>query len=168
MLGLRLNSECFKEKTSRGIREILNCLAPEIAGLYCVAHGEFLAYSVGGKSCSEEEIERLDREYELFLLDSLDLVGTESRSLKLFQPGFLNNFREYLYGDWTRFYLLQEEISLSTIQPWANAIPAGCQVLICCVDAAYWCVFTNDQTVLSRLNETFAHAVPCQLEDTTI
>jgi hypothetical protein len=92
-------------------------------------------YSSGGKSCSQEEIQKLDREYDQ-LLEELDHVGSERRDLKLFQRGFLQRFRDYSYGDWNRFYLLEATIPLGTIQPWSNEVPSGCQILICCVDEA--------------------------------
>jgi hypothetical protein len=49
-------------------------------------------YSLRGKSLSEVEIPRLDREYDQYLLEELGRVGTEVRDLKLFQPGFLDTF----------------------------------------------------------------------------
>jgi hypothetical protein len=124
-------------------------------------------YSSGGKSCNEEEIERLDREYNLFLLEELGHVGTELRDLKLFQRGFLQKFRNYLYGDWSRFYLLAAKTPLSTVQPWTIEVPTGCEILICCVDAAYWEVFVSSPVLLTRLRKTFAEAVPCRLGDKT-
>jgi len=124
-------------------------------------------YSSGGKSSSEEEIHKLHREYDRFLLEELDRVGTERRDLKLFQRGFLQRFRDCLYGDWNRFYLLEAKIPLSTIQPWSNEVPSGCQILICCVDAAYWEVFVGSPELLARLKDTFAEAIPCRSDDKT-
>jgi hypothetical protein len=102
--GLRLDSRCFKGKTSLGIQEIVDCLAPEISQLYCAAHGwPFVNYSSrAAKVLSEEEIQELERECERFLLEEEDthLVGVEVRDLKLFEHGFLEMFRDYLYGDW--------------------------------------------------------------------
>ena len=164
MQGIRLYSRCFEGKTSLGVREIVDCLAPEISQFYCVTHGEFLMYSSGGKSCSEEEIQKLDREYDLFLLEQLGSIGND---LKLFQRGFLQKFRDYLYGDWTRFYLLGTRIALSAIQPWSNEVPSGCQILICCVDGAYWEVFADSPALLARLKDTFAEAMPCRLDEKT-
>jgi hypothetical protein len=165
--GLRLDSRCFKVETSLGIREILDCLAPEISQLYCATHGDFLMYFSGGKSLSEVEIQSLQREYDRMLMEELDRVGNSIRELKLFQRGFLQRFRDYLYGDWNRFYLLEAEVPLSTIEPWSNKVPSGCQILICCVDAAYWEVFVESPALLARLKETFAAAIPWRLEDKT-
>jgi hypothetical protein len=121
-------------------------------------------YSSGGKSCSEAEIQKLDREHDLFLLEQLGSIGND---LKLFQRGFLQKFRDYLYGDWTRFYLFETRIALSTIQPWSNEVPSGCQILICCVDAAYWEVFAESYALLARLKDTFAETMPCRLDEKT-
>jgi hypothetical protein len=122
-------------------------------------------YSSRGKSLSEVEIQRLDREYDQYLLEELGRVGTEVRDLKLFQPGFLHRFRDYLYGDWTRFYFLEVKIPLSTIQPWSKELPSGCQILACCADAAYWEVFVCTSTLLARLKDTFAEAIACRFDD---
>lgn len=82
----------------------MDCLAPEISQLYCAAHGwPFVNYSSrAAKVLSEEEIQELERECERFLLEEEDthLVGVEVRDLKLFEHGFLEMFRDYLYGDW--------------------------------------------------------------------
>jgi hypothetical protein len=170
MQGLALNSRCFKTKTSLGIREIVDCLTPEISQLYCVAHGPFLSFSSReGKVLSEEEIQKLERESRRFLLEEEDIhiVGVEVRDLKLFERGFLEKFRDYLYGDWTRLYLLTAKIPLSTIQLWNSKLPTECEILICCIDAAYWEVFARSPALLVRLKGTFAEAVPCLLEDKT-
>jgi hypothetical protein len=167
MHGLRLGSRCFKGKTSLGIREIVDCLAPEMSQLYCVTHGDFLIDFSVGKFLSEAEDQKLRGEYNRMLLKKLDRVGNSRPDLKLFRPGFLEKFRDYLYGDWTRFYLLEATVPLSTIEPWSNGVPSGCQVLICCVDAAYWEVFVGSPELLTRLRETFAEAVPCLLQDKT-
>jgi hypothetical protein len=104
MHGVRLDSRCFKEKTNFGIREIVDCLAAEISELYCAVHQNLLAYvSADGKVLSDAEGEKLDCDYERFLIEEQERNGAESRKLKLFGPGFLLRFRDYLYGDWNRF-----------------------------------------------------------------
>jgi hypothetical protein len=164
MHGIRLYSGCFQEKTSLGIREIVDCLAPGISQFYCVTHGAFLMYSSGGKSCTREQIQKLDREYDLFLLEQL---GPTANDLKLFQRGFLQKFRDQSYGDWTRFYLLETRIALSTFQPWSNEVPYGCQILICCVDAACWEVFAASPALLGPSEKYICrrHAMPIRRED---
>lgn len=124
-------------------------------------------YFSGGKSLGEAEEQKLRREYNRMLLKKLDRVENSIRHLKLFQRGFLQKFRDFLYGDWNHFYLLEAKIPLSTIEPWTNKVPSGCQILICCVDAAYWEVFVESHALLVRLKETFAAAIPCRLEDKT-
>lgn len=116
----------------------------------------------------EEESQKLDSEYALFLLEELERVGAEIRDLKLFRPGFLQRFRDHLFGDWNYFYLLEAKIPLSTVRPWTNKLPSGCKILICCVDAAYWEVFTDDPSLLARLKERFNGAAPCLLEDNPV
>jgi hypothetical protein len=161
MYGLRLYSQCFGVKTTLGIRAIVDFLAPEISQLYCVIHGDYLMRSSVGK----EEAERFDRDYNLFLMEEL---GLENNDLKLFRPGFLQKFRDCLYGDWTRFYLLKATVPLSTIRPWSNELPAECEILICCVDAAYWEIFVNNPELFGRPREAFAEAVSCRLDDKNI
>ena len=86
---------------------------------------------------NDEEGKKLDGEYASFLMEELDRVGRGIRDLKLFRPGFLQRFRDHLYGDWNSFYLLEAKIPLSTIPLGTNDLPCGCKILICCVDAAY-------------------------------
>ncbi len=159
---------CFKVRTEYGIREIVDCLAVEISELYCAVHQNSLAYvSPDGKMLSDAEGERLDRECERFLIEEQERNGAELRELKLFGPGFLLRFRDYLYGDWNRFYLLSETVPLGEIQLWSNHVPPQCEIFICCIDAAYWEVYARDAAVLERLKERFPEAVPRDLADKT-
>jgi hypothetical protein len=103
MLGLRFNSQSFSIETRYGIREIINCLGPDISQLYCIAYGDFLMWK-------GEDADKLENELASFVLEELDHVGNEIRGLKLFRPGFLPRFRDYLYGDWNHFYLLETKI----------------------------------------------------------
>lgn len=167
MHGLRLDSGCFEGEPLLGIREIVDCLEPEIPQLYCVTHGDFLTYASSDSSLSESAIRKLEREYDGMLIDELDRVGNSVRDLKLFRPGFLAKFRDHLYGDWTRFYLVEARVPLNTIEPWNNKVPSGCRILICCVDAAYWEVFVDSPALLARLKDTFAEAVLWPLDDKT-
>jgi len=168
MHGLVLPRQCFKVRTSYGIREIVDCLAAEISESYCAVHQHFLIYdSPEGKVLSDAESERLDRECERFLIEEQERNGAEIRDLKLFGPGFLLRFRDYLYGDWNRFYLLSEKVPLGEIQLGSNQVPPQCEIFICCVDAAYWEVYTRDTALLERLKERFPEAMPRNLADKT-
>jgi hypothetical protein len=163
MEGLRLTEKCFDGRTEAGIRSIVDILAPELAELYCVTHSDFLIYSSGGKSLSDEECTKLDEEYGRFLLEELS-----DRHLKLFDRGFLPRFRDYLYGDWTRFYLLSTRIPLATIQYCGNVVPPACRIFISDVDAAYWEVYVLDRSLLTRIKQKFPDAQQCRLEDKTV
>ena len=124
-------------------------------------------FSSDGRPYSEEEIQKLDREYALLLLERLGSVGAENCDLKLFQKGFLQRFRDYLYGDWNRFYLFESKPPLNALQPWSNEVPCGCQIFICCVGAAYWEVFVESPALLARLKDRFPEAIPFRLDDKT-
>jgi hypothetical protein len=159
MRGYRLGPACFREKVRLGIREIVDCLTPEISQLYCAAHGQFLELLAS----NDQESQTFDNEYAVFLLEELD-----SRELRLFRPGFLERFRDHLYGDWNSFYLLDVRSSFGSIQPWGNDLPAECKIFICCIDAAFWEVYSDDPGLLARLKERFNGAVGCLLQDKTV
>lgn len=168
MLGVVLPRPCFKVRTRYGIREIVDCLAAEISELYCAVHQDFLIYhSSDGKVLSDAEGERLDGECERFLIEEQERNGAEIRELKLFGPGFLLRFRNYLSGDWNRFYLLSEKVPLGEIQLGNNQVLPQCEIFICCVDAAYWEVCARDAALLERLKKRFPEAVPSDLADKT-
>ena len=168
MRGLRLSDGSFKLRTKYGIRELVDCLVPQISELYCVAHGDFLMYvSSEGRTLSDEECRRLDQEYERFLITRQDRKGTGIRDLTLFAPGFLERFRDYLYGDWTNFYLFATQVALAVVEPSTNTVPAECEIFLSCVDAAYWEVFANDQSFLARIQDRYPNAVSCKLSDKT-
>jgi hypothetical protein len=161
MEGLHLSQKCFDGQTAYGIRSIVDVLAPELLQHYCVTHSDFLIYcDSGGKSLSDEECKRLNEEHDRFLLEELS-----NHHLKLFDRGFLPRFRDYLCGDWTRFYLISTRIPLATIQYWSNAVPLECGIFISCVDAAYWEVYALDPSLLAPIKEKFPDAQPCKLED---
>jgi hypothetical protein len=163
MEGLHLSKKCFPCRTEFGIRSIVDVLAPELSQLYCVTHQDFLIYSTGDKALGDEECKRLDEQYRHFLLEE-----PGRGDLKLFDRGFLPRFRDCLYGDWTDFYLLSTRIPVISIQPWDNNVPPNCQILISCVDAAYWEVYARDTSLLARIKEQFPDAEPCKLENKTI
>jgi len=168
MQGVRLFQNCFSVHTRDGIRNIVDCLVPEISQRYCVTHGEFLLFSTReGKTLSDEAVRSFDRKYEHFLMEQHYIAGSEIPNVKLFDRGFLESFRDCLYGDWNHFYLLTSKIPLNVIQLWSNNVPPGCDIFICCVDAAYWEVFVRDAALLERLKGRFPEAVPCNLEDKT-
>jgi hypothetical protein len=161
MEGLHLSQKCFDGRTEYGIRSIVDVLAPDLSQYYCATHRDFLIYcDSGGKSLTDEECKQLDEEHSRFLLDELS-----NQHLKLFDRGFLPRFRDYLYGDWTGFYLLSARIPLATIKPWGNEVPPECQIFISDVDAAYWEVYALDPFLLNRIKEKFPDAQPCKLED---
>ena len=166
MEGLHLSEKCFPDKAAYGIRSIVNVLAPELSQMYCVTHKDFLEYSLpGGKALSDEEYGNLSEQYAGFLLEEVDRVGNSVQDLKLFERGFLTKFRDYLYGDWTDFYLLAKRIPLTLLQPWSSQLPPECQILISCIDQAYWEVYARDTSVLARIKEQFPRAEPCRLEN---
>jgi hypothetical protein len=168
MHGLLLPRQCFKARTRYGIREIVDGHAVEISELYRAVHQNFLIYgSPDGKSLSDAEGERLDRECGRFLIEEQEQSGAETRELKLFGPGFLPRFRDYLYGDWNRSYLLSKRVFLDEIQFWSNQVPPAREIFICCVDAAYGEVYARDAALLERLKERFPDAVPRDLADKT-
>ena len=82
----------------RGGGSFAEYLAPHISDAYGMAHDQFLMYSTAAdKSCSQEEIKKLDREFEKFWLEELDHEGIDVRDLKLFERG-LQRFRNHLHG----------------------------------------------------------------------
>jgi hypothetical protein len=167
--GLHLAQKCFTCRTEHGIRVLVDVLGPELSQLYCVTHSDFLEYfSPDGKTLSDEECEKLNEQHTQFLLEEFASGGRAVADLKLFDRGFLLRFRNYLWGDWTDFYLLSTRIPLSAIQPWGNQVPPECQIFISCVDAAYWEVFARDTSLLARIKEHFPDAVPFELENKTV
>jgi hypothetical protein len=120
-----------------------------------------------GKTLSDEECGRLDQEYERFLITRQDRKGSEICDLTLFAPGFLERFRDYLYGDWTNFYLFATEVPLTIVEPWTNSLPTECEIFLSCVDAAYWEVFASDPSFLARIEDRYPNAMPCKLSDRT-
>lgn len=160
MRGLRFYSQSFTVKTVYGIREIIDCLAPEISQLYCLTQGEFL---FGGHSV--KGVEEVEDKYTEFLLEDQNPDGF---GLKLFKPGFLTTFRDYLFGDWTDFYLVDAVIPLGGLKLWGNKIPEGCKIFISCIDGAYWEVFTEQQELLTRLNTRLPGGMQLMLEEKSV
>ena len=106
---------------------MVDVLAPELLQNWRATQGDFLIYSSGGKSLSNEARPRLDAEHDRFLLEN-----SQTTILKPFERGFLPRFRDSLCGDWTGFYLLSARIPLATVQSWGNEVPSECQIFIRC------------------------------------
>ena len=158
MHGLRLKQNCFRGPVRCGIRQIVDALHEEMSQLYCASKGDFLEYD----ALTDGEMRTLDGLYEGFLLQK---IGFARDDLSLFDRGFLVRFRDYLYGDWTDFYLLTEPIPLDSFRPETNRVPDKCRILVRCIDAGLWEVFATERSVLNRIQQQFPEADPCNLAE---
>jgi hypothetical protein len=159
MHGLRLKQNCFCGPIRSGIRQIVDVLREEMSQLYCASVGDFLEYD----ALPDSEMRTLDGLYEGFLLQKIG--GFEGDGLNLFDRGFLVRFRDYLYGDWTDFYLLTERIPLDTFRPGTNWVPDKCAIFVRCIDAGLWEVFATERSVLNRIQQQFPEAERCNLAE---
>jgi len=170
LLGLRIHPSTPPSASFHGsaipygFDSLLAPIAAHIETLYWAVEGAIVFSAAGRPDFPDDE------SFLRFFQSELE-GGDESLAIwerRWMKPGGLQALATFVHGDWTDIVgvssdQLQHRSAVNVRDPqWLEARAA---VFFACVDAAFWAVFSTNETLLDALRASFPKSQPMELGD---
>jgi hypothetical protein len=151
MIALRLPNQIE-------LQDIINCISPEVDSFFWIFSETIFSH----ESSDGEIFHDWDKHYERLFIEELPV---ENPHFRLSYQGFLNKYAKFILADWTEIYGLKSKVALSDVtdsKGWnidKSKINEISEIIFCNVDAAFWIVKSENQSLLDRIKNEFPASI---------